>query len=195
VEILVKNTPEEARTIYRAGKTQLLVIQPEHGEPRYYLQGAGELRGKRRTEEFLGSHFSDYDLAMPFLQWPNPKLQGEQRVPGRDCYIIETKASGEPYARLRLWIDKEYFALLRAEAFDENENLVRRFAITSFKRIGEFWIPRGIEIAFVPRGQSLPSQEKSRLEVYEGSYDTQLPAEWFSPASFGVGSGAGESGH
>ena len=31
VEILVKNTPDEARTIYRAGKTQLLVVQPEHG--------------------------------------------------------------------------------------------------------------------------------------------------------------------
>ncbi|MGD0649527.1 MAG: outer membrane lipoprotein-sorting protein [Verrucomicrobiia bacterium] len=195
VEILVKNTPEEVRTIYRAGKTQLLVIQPGHGEPRYYLQGAGELRGKRRTEDFLGSHFSDYDLGMPFLRWPNPKLQGEQRVPGRDCYIIETKAAGEPYARVRLWIDKEYFALLRAEAFDENENLVRRFAITSFKRIGEFWIPRGIEIAFVPPGQSLPSEEKSRLEVYEGSYDMQLPVERFSAASFGVGSGAGKSGH
>jgi hypothetical protein len=195
VEILVKNTPEEVRTIYRAGKTQLLVIQSERGEPCYYLRGAGELKGRRRTEDFLGSHFSDYDLGMPFLRWPNPKLRGEQRVTGRDCYIIETKVSGEPYARVRLWIDKEYFALLRAEAFDENENLVRRFAITSFKRIGEFWIPRGIEMAFVPPRQSLPSEEKSRLEMYEGSYDTQLPAEWFSPGSFGAESGAGKSGY
>ena len=87
VEILVKNTPEEVRTIYRAGQTQLLVVRPGHGEPRYYLQGAGELTGKSRT---AGLSFHS------ILRWPNPKLQGEQRVPGRDCYIIETKAAGEP---------------------------------------------------------------------------------------------------
>jgi hypothetical protein len=84
---------------------------------------------------------------------------------------------------------------LRAEAYDENENLVRRFAITSFKRIGEVWVPHGIEIAFVPPGQALPSEEKSRLEVYEGSYDTQLPATWFSPASFAVEPGGVGGNH
>jgi hypothetical protein len=83
-----------------------------------------------------------------------------------------------------MWIDKEYFALLRAEAFDANGNLTRRFAITSFKRIGDVWIPRGLEAAVVLPDQSLPSEEKSRLEIFEGNYETALPAEWFAPAHF-----------
>ena len=60
----------------------------------------------------------------------------------------------------------------------------RRFAITSFKRLGDVWIPRGLEAAFVPPGQSLPAQEKSRLEIYEGDYEALLPAEWFSTDRF-----------
>jgi hypothetical protein len=195
VEILVRNTPEEARTLYRAGGIQLLVVQPVHGAPRYYLKGSGELTGARRTEKFLGSQFSFYDLGLPFLQWPSPQVQGEDRILGRDCYVLETKSSGEPYARARLWIDKEYSGLLRAEMFDEHDLLVRRFAITSFKRIEDTWIPRGIEIGFVPKAQALPSVEKSRLEINEGNYDARLPAEWFSPASFAADDGASGSGH
>ena len=71
-----------------------------------------------------------------------------------------------------MWIDKEYFALLRAEAFDVNGNLTRRFAITSFKRIGDLWIQGDLEAGYLPPGQSLPAQEKSRLEMYEGTYET-----------------------
>jgi len=43
------------------------------------------------------------------------------------------KAIGEPYARVKLWIDQEYPALLRTEAFDENGTPVKRLIITSFK--------------------------------------------------------------
>jgi hypothetical protein len=187
VEILVKNEPTETRTIYRAGQTQALVVQPVKGEPSFYLKGVGELTGARRTERLLGSEFSYYDLALPFLRWPNAKLlDTDARVRGRDCFAIEMSAEGEPYARVRIWIDKEYYALLRAEAFDKDGNLVRRFAVTSFKKIGEAWVPRGLEAAVLPPGQSLPNQQKSRLEVYEGDYGTQLPAEWFAVEGFGA---------
>jgi hypothetical protein len=185
VELFVKNAANETRTIYRAGKFELLVVQPVHGEPRFFLKGTGESAGVRRMEKLLGSQFSFYDLGLGFLQWPNPKLLGEERMRGRYCYLIEVKSDTEPYKRMKLWIDKEYGALLRAEAFDQNGDLVKRFAVTSFKRIGDFWIPRGIEIAFVLPGQSLPAQEKSRLEILEGNYETKLPSEMFDEKHFG----------
>jgi len=197
VEILVKNTATETRTIYRTAQTQALVVQPVNGDPHFYLRGIGELTAAKRTERLLGSEFSYYDLGLPFLRWPNPKLlDADDRVRARDCFAIETAAEGEPYARVKIWIDKEYYALLRAEAFDKNENLVRRFAVTSFKKIGEAWIPRGLEAAILPPGQSLPNQQKSRLEVYEGDYGAQLPAEWFATEGFGAtASGGGNAAH
>ena len=184
VEILTKNTADETRTIYRSGQTEALVVQPVRGQPRFYLRGAGELTGARRTEKLLGSHFTYYDLGLPYLHWPDAKFLDEERVRGRDCFAIESRAEGEPYARVKLYIDKEYYALLRAEAFNANDSLVSRFAVTSFKKIGELWVPRGSEASFVPPGQSLPSQEKSRLEVYEGKYDAVLPAELFAAERF-----------
>ena len=185
VDVLVKNSQSETRTIYRGNKTQLLVVQPVHGDPRYFLQGFGELTGERRMAKLLGSQFSYYDLGTPFLQWANPRLVGEERMRGRDCLLIDVKATHQPYARVKMWIDKESMALLRAEAFNENASPVKRFAVTSFKRIGDVWIPRAIEVAFVPPAQSLPAEERSRLEIFEGDYDAQLPADWFSAERFG----------
>lgn len=194
VEIFVKNTAGETRTLYRGGQTEALVVQPLHGEPKFYLRGAGELTGNRRTEKLLGSNFTYYDLGLTFLHWPTMKLLDEDRVRGRDCFAIEAKADGEPYTRVKVWIDKEYYALLRAEAFDTNDNLTRRFAVTSFKKIGDVWIPRGLEASRVPAAQSLPSEEKSRLEVYEGNYDTQLPTERFATERFRAGTDGGKRG-
>ena len=184
VEILVKNTATETRTIYRTGKQKFLVVQPVRGEPRFYASDVGELTGSRRMERLFGSEFSCYDLGLPFLQWPETKLLGEDRTRGRYCYLLEARATAEPYAHAKLWIDKEYCGLLRVEAFNADHNVVKRLAITSFKRIGELWIPRGMECASLPPGQSLPSEVRSRLEIYEGNYDVKLPDEWFAADQF-----------
>ena len=66
VDVLVKNTATESRTIYRNEKLHVLVIDPVHGEPRWFLKGKGELTGEQRTAALLGSSFSYYDLALPF---------------------------------------------------------------------------------------------------------------------------------
>src|ERR1043166_1626632 len=50
INVLVKNSATEARTVYRSDKTQLLVVQPAHGAPRYYRQGVGELTGDQQLD-------------------------------------------------------------------------------------------------------------------------------------------------
>ena len=187
VDVLIKNLTDEVRTIYRGEKMELLVVQSQQNLPHYYLAGAGELTStKQRMERLLGSWVSYYDLGMSFLYWPDPKYIGEDRTRGQDCYLVEVKSDTEPYRRVKLWIQQEYFALLRAEAFDVDENSVKRISISSFKRIGDVWVPRGIDFAFVPAGQVLPSTERSRLEIYEGNYDARLPLSQFEPARFGA---------
>jgi len=182
--MLVHNTPDETRTIFRAGATDLLIVQPVTGAPRWFLRGAGELTGARLQEKWLGSEFTFYDLGMPFLRWPDAKLIGNDRTRGQDCFVLEMTATNQPYGRVKLWVDQQYFALLRAEAFDPAEALVRRLAITSFKRLGAVWIPRGIEMAFIPPHQAMPAEDKSRLEIEGGDYAAQLPAEWFATDKF-----------
>ncbi|MEI6083507.1 MAG: outer membrane lipoprotein-sorting protein [Verrucomicrobiota bacterium] len=184
VLMLVQNTTNETRTIYRIGTMELLVAQPVSGATRWFLKGTGELIGAGRSAKVAGSWFTYYELGVPFLHWPDVKAAGVDRFRGRDCYLVELTASGEPYKRVKAWFDHEFYGMVRAELYDENDGLVRRLSITSFKRLGEVWIPRGIDVGYVPANQALPSEEKSRLEIYDGNYDAKLPAEWFDEAKF-----------
>jgi hypothetical protein len=179
VQAFIKNTPDEMRAIYRSDAAELLVVQPQTGNARFYLQGTGELTGDQLLGKFLGSQFSYYDLGTAFLHWPATKLIGENSVRGQKCLVIECTATNQPYARVKAFIHKEYAGLLRAEAYDAESNLVKRVSITSFKRIGDLWIPHGIEIGWRPPGQSLPAEEKSRLEFFEGDYNAKLPEDLF----------------
>lgn len=184
VEMLVRNTTNETRTIYRTGKAELLVVQLVGGMTRWFLKGAGELTGDKRGGIWAGSQFTYYDLGAPFLQWTERKAAGLDRFRGRDCFIVELTATGQPYQRAKVWLDHEFYGMVRAELYDESDGLVRRLSITSFKRLGEVWIPRGIDVAFVPPNQALPAEEKSRLEIYTGDYDAKLPAERFDETRF-----------
>ena len=122
------------------------------------------------------------------MHWTDLKFIGDDRVRGRDCYKLEAKAGGTntPYAMVKLWIDKTYFGLVRAEGYDADGALVKRLAVTSLKKIGDIWIPRGIEAARVPVGQAMPAEVRSRLEIYDGDYNAKLPADLFSEEKFGA---------
>jgi len=184
LEILVRNTVDETRTIYRGEGLELLVVQPRAAAPRSYRRGLGELTGAKRMERVWNSSIACYDLGFGFLHWPKPKWVEEARTRGRTCDVIEVRAEGEPYLRVKMWIDREYRAVLRAEAYDADEAPVKRYMLTSVLRVGEMYVPRGMEFFHVPPGQALPAQERSRLEIYQGQYDARLPAEWFAEQNF-----------
>lgn len=185
-EILVNASATELRTIIRAGSSEWLMIQPDTGAVRWYRKGAGELTGDQRLERILDSHFTVYDLAAPYLRWPNIAYLQEDRLKGANCHKIEARADNQPYRRVQLWIDQGSDALLRAEAYDAEDRMIKRFWVTSVRKLGDMWVPRGMDIAWRPPHQSLPSEERSRIELDDGKFDAQLPDEMFDETKFGV---------
>lgn len=178
---------EETRIVYRTDRVELLVVQPLRGASRLFLRGSGELRGAARWATFPGTSIAFADLAMDFLQWPVEPNVRQERVRSRECYRVETVAPPgheEPARRARIWIDREYLAVLRAELVDADDRVMRRLAVTSFRRVDDVWIPRQIEMAHIPRGQALPAQERSRIEILSGNFNAKLPTEMFDETGF-----------
>ncbi len=186
VELLIKAEEQGTRTILRSGSLEWLIIQPDEGPVRWYKKGTGLLTVEQQTEPILGSQFSPYDMAAPYLRWGQSKLMGMERIKGRDCHLIEARSAEGPYRRVRLWVDRQQVGLLRAEAFNADDNLVKRFWVTSFMRLGEDWAPRGLEIAWRPAGQALPSEERSRMDLDDGRSGVVLDDALFDEKRFGL---------
>jgi len=114
------------------------------------------------------------DLALGFLWWTRGQTIGRQETRGRDCFVADyytPRPDRDQYSSVRLWIDQKVGMFLQAEAFDRAGTLARRVIIKSFKKIGEDWMVKDIEL------RSMPSGRKTFLRIDELTIDGVKPAD------------------
>jgi len=106
----------------------------------------------RTSESFAGTDFWYCDLGLEFLYWPDQRLVKEDLSNGRLCWALDSYNPGtNGYASVRSWIDVEFHALLRAEAYDRQRRKVKEFSTGSFRQITardgrEMWMLKDIRI-------------------------------------------------
>lgn len=108
----------------------------------------------RTAEAFAGTDFWFCDLGLEFLHWPDQRLVKEELSNGRLCWALDSynpNPGTNAYASVRSWIDAEFHALLRAEAYDRQRRKVKEFSTGSFRQITtrdgqEIWTLKDIRI-------------------------------------------------
>lgn len=143
------------------GSLETLVVRRQGDErPQYEVasRAAGEAAApppRAVTESsvsFAGSDFWLCDLGLEFLSWPVQKVVKREISNGRMCWALDSVNPGtNGYASVRSWIDAEYHALLRAEAYDSQRRKVKEFSTGSFKQVTtadgrEMWFLKDIRI-------------------------------------------------
>jgi hypothetical protein len=80
---------------------------------------------------FAGTDFWLADLGMEFLHWPSSALLRKEMRRGRSCKVLEStnpQLGKGAYGRVRSWIDSESAQLIRAEAYDSENRLLKEFS-------------------------------------------------------------------
>lgn len=120
-----------------------------------------------------GTDISWTDLTLSFLWWRGGTTVGTETIRGRSCLVVEVPTpagestpeagtqAGRQYKRVLLWIDEKLHVVLRAEGYDSDGKLVRRFWINSFKKIDGKWMIKDMEV------ESFPSTHRTRLRIRE----------------------------
>lgn len=88
-------------------------------------------------QPLAGSDFYLIDLGLDFLHWPSQKIVKKEMRKSRSCRVVESvplKAVPGGYARVRSWIDFETGGIILAEAYDQNDRLLKEFSIQKFDR-------------------------------------------------------------
>lgn len=147
LNIFLNGDPSKLRSVYRvtnpqqaAGTTVLMI---EGGDTWLCEKGKTEprkLAPDERATPFLGGDFAYEDLELAFLRWPNHKFVRESRRLGFDCWVIEsTPAADAPsqYRRVLMWVDKQYMAVVIAEAYDAKNKLLKNFEVKSVRKLDD----------------------------------------------------------
>jgi Outer membrane lipoprotein-sorting protein len=106
----------------------------------------------RSAEPFAQTDFWFCDLGLEFLHWPDQRLIKEELSNGRLCWALDSyNPSTNGYASVRSWVDAEFHALLRAEAYDQQRRKVKEFSTGSFRQVTtrdgrDLWMLKDIRI-------------------------------------------------
>jgi hypothetical protein len=133
---------------------QRLTVRHVEGKPNQYTVESSKTNTQSPARQtyaipFANSDFWITDLGLEFLHWPDQRLIKKEMRRGRACAVLEsinpTPGPGG-YSRVLSWADNETGGLVRAEAYDSNNNLLKEFSPRHFKKVENHWQIKEIEI-------------------------------------------------
>ena len=148
VRFEVFSTPANWVSIYQTfpgdagAKGERLVVVHAESQPNQYqlLKGdkASSLTGKETMLPFAGSDFLAADLGLEFLHWPQQRVLKKEMRRSQFCNVLESQnpnPSPKGYKRVVAWIDPDNGAIVHAEAYDERNDLLKKFDPTELKKV------------------------------------------------------------
>lgn len=92
--------------------------------------------GLSSLRPFANTDFWWCDLGLEFLHWPDQRVVKQEMSNGRLCWAMDSHNPGtHGYASVRSWVDAEFNALLRAEAYDSQRRKIKEFSTGSFREV------------------------------------------------------------
>jgi hypothetical protein len=131
--------------------TEVLRLRFEDSGPTLTRQTGDRERiisGARLNDSVRGTDITYLDLSLRFLRWKDSRIEGQQNLRTFPCWMILLQQTdpNTPYASVRVWVAKQSGALLRAEAFDAQSRLLKKFEVISGQRVEGKWFLKQMRI-------------------------------------------------
>jgi hypothetical protein len=149
-----------------------IVTHTEGSTNTYEFNRAGQKVPDIATNLFQPFATSDFwliDLGLDFFHWPNPKHFDTEMRKSRACYVIESSnpvPRAGAYKRVLSWLDTESGGLIRAEAYDHEDKLLKTFTVSDIKKIEGRWHIKELHI------QNEQTDSSTRL-----AFDLKVPEQ------------------
>lgn len=129
-----------------------------------------------KSDYFMGSDFTYDDLGDRKLDDDKHILLREEKMNGKDCYVVESIAVDEEYmySKTTTWIDKSNFIGVQKEFYDEDGDLLKILSIKEFQEISGLLIISNSEMNNVQK-EHTTSMVLSNIKI-----NTNIPVSNFS---------------
>lgn len=132
------------------------------------------------NQSWMGTDLSNDDLVKKTSMENDfdHELLGSELIDNIDCYHISLIPHGDAeviWGKIEIWVDKEYFNILKQESFDEDLELVNTFVASDVKEMGGETI--ATKMVFYPADKP---QQKTVLEYTSLQFNVKIPDYYFT---------------
>ena len=146
-----------------------------------FLPSLGKVRriaGSEGSGSFMGSDFSydDISSADRKTDLDDHKILREEKLNGRDCYVIESvpKDSSYQYSKMIQWIDKGNFVIVKIELYDRKGIQAKLLEILELREV------QGRLAIMVTKMSTLAAGTSTSLNVQILKFDDPIPEGVFT---------------
>jgi hypothetical protein len=171
--------PDERRFLVRTGTSpSVWLYEPKDAASAPRLMGP-------ETPLIPGVEMTPFELQMPFLYWPDEKLESLSRVPGlqRPAYVFLFHppagfvSGGPPLGSVRVYIDTQFKAPVETETFGADGRLLKTLTLVDVKKVRGQELPKEIDV------RNDLTRDKTRFELTGAAVGIAIPAADFEPAA------------
>ncbi|YCM45585.1 outer membrane lipoprotein-sorting protein [Verrucomicrobiaceae bacterium 227] len=96
------------------------------------------------------------DLALKFLYWPNPRIVGEEKLEGQQCWRLHVANPDKVgrYREISVWVSKSQRALMRVVGYGERPNggkgqppAIKQFEITEIMKVNDVFTVKTMKVS------------------------------------------------
>ena len=141
-----------------------------------------EISGHMLRQSVMGSDLSYEDMMEDphLLNHYTGKVDGEEKISGRDCWVITLKANTADvaYQSQKVWVDKDRFIPIKKELYAKSGVLLKRMELSDVMQIQGRWFPKKILFKDV-----LKEGDGTEFQIMDIEFNTKIPEYIFSKAS------------
>lgn len=149
------------------------------------LKKVRRISAAEKHKSFMGTDFSYNDIAAPHPDEFVHKPSGEEKVDGKDCYLVESihkTYTGDKdyknrkkyqYSKILSWICKDNYILMKARMFDEQGHDDKEFHARDIKKIDGIWTSLIMEM------EDLRTGHRTVLTITDIRYNIGLKDSFF----------------
>lgn len=102
------------------------------------------------SQSIGGTDVSYEDLALKFLYWDDPRIVGQQRLNGEDCWrlhVVNPEKNGR-YREVSVWVTKKQRALMRVVGYGPRPEAVplKQFEITDVMEVNDAYTVKTMKV-------------------------------------------------
>lgn len=138
-----------------------------------------------KSKSFMGSEFSNSDMAAPNLNDFHYKLLGEEKVNSELCWKIEIRPISEEkedeygYIRKISWINKKDNMMIKSEYYDFDNELEKVLYITQYDPMDK----KGLSFVVTAMNiENIQSGRSSDMTMDKVLHNPEVPERYFTPS-------------
>jgi hypothetical protein len=152
--------------------TSLIEKRSSPGEPWTPVSGAA------RLQPIFGSDLTYEDLGVDFVNWDDTEALGLDSIKTLKAYVYEATPGPNDHshlAKVRYWVSALYWAFLRIDGLNAQEQTVKRVEVQDVMQIGKFTVFKEMKVSTMdPTRNDIPLST-TFVDIDGGKEGSDLP--------------------